>query len=236
MTETRRISISIPTFNRCDMVMESFMDVYHDERVNEIVIVDDESDWGLYTDLKNLVELYPKIKLWRNKENRQCYVNKATSLVYSNNDFCILLDSDNKISKDYLDKIFEIEKWEDDTIYTPAFAFPNFDFRQYSGLLITKENIAEYIDKPMFETMCNAANYFVNKNSYLDVWDEHLEPMTSDSIYMISRWLDAGNKVQVVSGLSYFHRVHSGSHYQNYKHLTPDGFHESVLNKLRSMA
>lgn len=217
------------------MTLDSFIAVYGDNRISEIIIVDDESDWGIFTELKSLVEKLPKVKLWRNKSNQDCYFNKARSVCYANNDWVVLLDSDNKIDKDYIDKLYEIETWEEDTIYTPDFAMPNFDFRNYSGVTLTKENIAEHIDLPLLETMLNAANYFVNRNKYLDVWDEYTNPHTSDSIYLISRWLESGNKVKVVEGLQYQHLVHDGSHYRTKRHLTPQGFHENILNTLRQM-
>lgn len=237
MKDQRRISIAIPSYNRSRMTIESFIDIYDDERISEIVIVDDASDLEVYAELQNFINGFEgtKIKLFRNKTNRDCYVNKATALSYTNNAFSILLDSDNRIDLQYLDKIFSCE-WENDTIYTPEFAFPNFDFRTYADILITKENVSQYIDKPMFETMLNAANFFVNANQYIEVWDENTDPVTSDSIYLVSRWLAAGNKVQVVKGLQYFHRVHNGSHYQNERHRTPEGFHESILQTIRGMA
>lgn len=236
MTDPRRISIAIPSYNRSRMTIESFIDIYDDERIDEIVIVDDASDLEVYAELQNLIHGFDgkKIKLFRNKTNRDCYGNKATAISYTNNDWAILLDSDNRLDKQYLDRLFAYE-WDNETIYTPDFAYPNFDFRNYSNLLVTKENVHEYIEKPMFETMLNAANYFVNKDEYIKVWDEETDPVTSDSIYLVSRWLAAGNKIQVVSGLQYFHRVHSGSHYQNERHRTPDGFHESILATLKSM-
>lgn len=234
MEEGRKISLCIPTFNRVDMTLQAFENVYEDERISEIIIVDDASDWGMFTELKEFCELIPKIKLYRNLTNQDCYRNKMTSISYATNKWCILLDSDNVIDKDYLDRIFE-QEWEEDTILTPCFAKPTFDFRPYENLLIKKENVAEYIDKPMFETMLNAANYFINKNQYLKVWDSNIDPVTSDSIYFILKWLEAGNGVLVVSNLQYEHRIHGGSHYQNNVARTPQGFHESILNNLREL-
>lgn len=234
-TDERKISVAIPTWQRSEMTLDSFIDVYDDERISEFVIVDDASEWGIFDELKRFVENLPKVRLFRNSTNNDCYFNKARSLCHSTNDWCILLDSDNKISKGYIDKLFEIPHWDENTIYTPDFAQPQFDFRQYSGLLLTKENISEWIDKPILETMLNAANYFVNRHGYLEVWDEHTDPVTSDSIFMISRWLEAGKRLQVVDGLQYFHRVHPGSHYQNNRHRTQQGFHESILTTLRQM-
>lgn len=231
----RQIGIAIPSFNRVEMTIESFSDVYDDERINEIVIVDDASDIELYDRLKEICDCYQKVKLYRNIYNRDCYFNKLTALSFCSNPFNILLDSDNKIRTNYIDRVYDYE-WDEQIIYTPDFAEPRFDFRKYSGLLISKENIAEFISDEMFQTMLNAANYFVNKNEYSKIWDGKVDPVTSDSIYFILKWLEAGNKIQVVSGMNYQHTIHEGSHYQNNIHRTPIGFHQSVVERLKNLA
>jgi glycosyltransferase involved in cell wall biosynthesis len=233
MKDERTLSLAIPTWNRTDILFESFVQVYDDPRVSEIIIVDDCSDMGCFNEMRDKFAALTKIKLIRNITNVDCYQNKYRALSFINNEFGILLDSDNVIGVDYLDKIFEYE-WRPDIILTPDFAQPNFNFKAYSGLLITKENVAEYIDKPMFETMLNAANYFVNRDNYVKVWDDKVDPVTSDSIFQCYNWLAAGNKIHVVPNLHYFHRVHRG-HYQTNVNRTAPGFHESILNKLRQL-
>ncbi len=235
MVEQRQITIAIPSWNRSDMTIESFYDVYEDERISEIVIVDDASDFEVYEDLKSMTDALPKVKLYRNLTNQDCYFNKATAIGYATNERAILLDSDNKIDKSYLDRLYAIEKWDIDTIYTPSFAAPNFDFRPYENLILTRCNVAQYIDEPMMETCLNAANYFVDVYKYLEVFDSKTNPVTSDSIYQCYNWLLEGGRIEIVSGLIYQHRVHSGSHYQNNQSRTPIGFHESILNKLREL-
>ena len=237
MQDDRKISICIPTWQRSEMTIDAFYDVYNDERVSEVVIVDDASDLAIYEELKSVTDCLPKVKLYRNIINRDCYRNKNTAIGYSSQQSsgCILLDSDNKIDQNYIDTLYALEKWEVDTIYTPSFASPHFDFRAYEGLTVTKENVAEYIEKPMFEVCLNAANYFVNGLMYLMFWDDKVDPVTSDSIYMAYKWLEAGNKIYIVPGLQYEHRVHEGSHYKNNVHRTAPGFHESILQKLREL-
>jgi glycosyltransferase involved in cell wall biosynthesis len=235
MEDKRTISICIPTYNRVEMTIEAFYDVYEDKRISEIVIVDDASDLEVYEDLKSMTDFFPKVKLYRNLTNQDCYRNKMTAISYATNDWCILLDSDNKIDKTYLDVIFSFPEWPSKTILTPSFAKPTFDFRRYEGLIIGKNNIMSYIDMPLFETCLNACNYFVNRDEYLSVWDSRIDPVTSDSIYLISRWLEGGNNLYIVPSLHYEHKVHEGSHYKNNVHRTPTGFHESILNKLRNL-
>lgn len=234
MNDQRKVSLCVPTYNRVDMTIRAFSKVINDLRIDEIVIVDDSSDLPIYHDLQKALFEFPKVKLYRNVLNQDCYFNKRTAISFAKNDYCILLDSDNIIDIDYLDKIFEYE-WRDKVIFTPEFALPHFDFRAYSGLTFNRTNISEYIDKPMFEVMCNAANYFVNKMEYLKVFDEKTNPVTSDSIYMVLNWLKNDGSIFVVPGLQYVHTVHKGSHYQNNVNRTPHGFHQNILQELRNM-
>ena len=231
----RTLSIAIPTFNRYEMTVESFVKVLGVDEVKEVVIVDDCSTDGSYEKLVEYFKDEPKVKVFRNEKNLDCYFNKKQAIEKCTGDWVILLDSDNLIDFGYLYSLFQILDWKKDTIYTPDFAMPSFSFQQFSGLLVTKGNVAKWIDEPMFEVMMNAANYFVNRNEYLKVWDGSIDPVTSDSIFTTYNWLNAGNKIQVVDGLHYQHRVHDGSHYQNNVHRTEKGFHESVLNKLREL-
>lgn len=234
MTDSRQISLCIPNYNRVDFLLEAFEKVYYDQRISEIIVSDDHSDKEIYDQLEKLFIHFPKVKMFRNEINVDCHRNKKISIELAVNKWVIIFDSDNILYPDYLDRVFD-QQWEEDIIITPSFASPLFDFRQYEGLLITKNNIAEWIDKPMFETMCNAANYFVNREEYLKVWDGGIDPVTSDSIFQFHNWLKAGNKVNILPNLTYFHRVHDGSHYRNNNHRTPTGFHEGILQKLREL-
>jgi glycosyltransferase involved in cell wall biosynthesis len=235
MQDGRRISLCIPNYNRVDMLLESFEKVYSDDRISEIIVSDDHSDGEVYYELESLFKLMPKVKMFRNDVNQDCYKNKHTAIELATNDWVILLDSDNIIGLDYLDKLSAIPVWDDMLIYAPCFAAPNFDFRPYAGMVVRRGNVSEYIDKPMFETMLNAANFFVNRKRYLSIWDGRVDPVTSDSIFFTYKWLEDDNVIYVVDGLEYFHRVHEGSHYKNNVARTPNGFHESILNKLRQL-
>jgi glycosyltransferase involved in cell wall biosynthesis len=232
--DDRKISICIPTWERTDLLLDSFASVYSDNRVSEIVIVDDYSSEETYWKVKELFEMMPKIKLFRNPQNINCYRNKRRAVGKATNEWVIVFDSDNQLSTAYLDKIFE-QEWHADTILTPDFAMPQFDFRKYSGIALSKENISEYIDKPMLEVCLNAMNYFVNRDKYMEVWDETTDPVTSDSIYQAYNWLKAGYKIKIVDGLQYFHSVHPESHYATQNHRTPSNFHSDLLQKIREL-
>lgn len=230
----RKISIAIPTYERFEMLFESFEKVYNDDRVSEIVIVDDASNIDLYEKIREKSFKLSKINLYRNANNRDCYTNKYTAMSFCTNDFVVLLDSDNIIDMSYIDKIFEHE-WQEKRILAPTFAMPQFDYRKFSGLIIDRKNVHEYMDKPMFSTALNTCNYFVNTNQYLKSWDGEVNPVTADSIFMAYQWLNRGGEIHFVDGLEYFHRVHPGSHYQNNVSRTPTGFLEDIENKLKQM-
>jgi hypothetical protein len=143
----------------------------------------------------------------------------------STTDYCIILDSDNEIDTDYLDKIYE-QEWDKDTVLAPDWAMPMFNYTEYANLFVTKDNLSEYIDKPMFETCLNCMNYFVNKHSYCEVWDAEIDPVTSDSLFQNYNWLMSGRTIHIVDGLRYNHLVNV--------QRTGD-FREKLIEKIREL-
>jgi glycosyltransferase involved in cell wall biosynthesis len=234
MLEQRKISIAIPTWNRSEMTVQSFYEVYDDDRVSEIVIVDDASDMKIYEELKAMTDSLSKVTLYRNLQNRDCYENKYTAVSYATNDWVILLDSDNKIDKSYLDIIFGLE-WDKNTSYMPSFAAPTFNYQEFAGTIVSKENVAQLMGRPLFDTMLNCMNFFVNVSEYLRVWQPVQNPKTADSIFFNYCWFKEGNEMYVVPNLTYQHLIHSGSHYVNNNHLTPTGLYESIVEKLKEL-
>jgi glycosyltransferase involved in cell wall biosynthesis len=229
----RELSICIPTWNRVDMTLNAFAKVYDDKRVKSIIIVDDASDLHIYHELKEKTKDMRKVRLFRNLTNRDCYANKYVAVSLSLTDYCIILDSDNQIDTTYLDKIFE-QEWLENVILAPDWAMPMFNYTEYSNLIVSKENLSEHIDKPMFETCLNCMNYFVNKHAYCQVWDAEVDPVTSDSLFQNYNWLMSGRFIHIVDGLRYNHLVHDQSHYINNVQRTGD-FREKLIEKIRKL-
>jgi hypothetical protein len=230
----RTISLCLTNYNRLELLLKSFADVYDDERISEIVISDDASDIGIYNDLKRITNTMPKVKLHRNGHNMDCFVNKAISITLATNKYCILLDSDNHIDKSYIDAIYEYE-WQENVALMPDWAMPLFSYTDYSGVVITKENISQYIDKPMLETCLNCANYFVNREFYLNAFNDSVDPVTSDSLWQNYNWLLNGGKIHIVDGLRYQHLVHDGSHYKINNSRTGN-FKDILIEKIRLLS
>lgn len=227
------ISFAITTYNRFDFTVECINRVINDDRIGEVICSDDCSTDGSYELLKLYYKNNRKVKIFKNDYNVDCYKCKYLTISRCSFEYCIIADSDNLFSKEYLDKIYE-QDWDEDTILMPSFAKPMFDYRDYAGLVLTKENLAEYIDKPMVETCLNCMNYFVNAKNYLEVWDGSVDPVTSDSLFQNYNWIMSGRKFKILGGLEYEHKVHSGSHYQNNVHRTGD-FKDILIEKVRSL-
>lgn len=228
------LSVVIPTFNRLEMTIQSFEQVLRDERVSEVVIVDDKSTDDSFHKLVSFFKDEPKVKVHQNSFNLGCAFNKRRAVELASNPFVIVFDSDNRMDVSYLDTAFDYD-WRDDMIFQPEYLMPHFDFRAYSGLLLKKDNIAQWIKQPMMETCLNAHNLFVNRDSYLRVTEGLIDAITSDSIMFSLKWLESGRSIFITPGLSYIHNVHPKSHYQTENFRTPKGLHENILNQLKSL-
>lgn len=228
------ISLCLTNHNRTQLLFESFEQVLNDDRISEIIISDDCSDPAIYQEVVWKFNGIDKVKIFRNESNLDCYRNKKKAVELASNDWVILFDSDNILTPRYLDAINHNPS-DSKVLLQPCFARPHFDFRKYQGQAITRHNVKNFINDPTFQTMLNAMNYYVNRNEFLMIWDGHVDPVTSDSLYQNYNWLKGGNTIFVQEGMEYDHRVHGGSHYQQNVKRTPQGFHNEILNKIRSL-
>jgi glycosyltransferase involved in cell wall biosynthesis len=229
-----RVALAVTHFERFDMVREAVAKVIEDERVAEVVISDDCSMDGSWEKLLGYYAEFPKVRLFRNEHNVDCYKNKASAIVRCLGDWVVLFDSDNIMDSDYLDRLEAVQPWEQNTAYLPVFAEPHFDYRRYEGLTIDRHNVAVYMDDATFRTALNTANHLCYGSRYVTCFDPMVDPHTADSIYMNYLWLAAGGQLHFVKGLRYQHRVHGGSHYQRNVHKT-GGFAEQVEGWLRGL-
>lgn len=196
------------------MCIESFKDVIDDERVDDIVILDDcSTDDSMATLFSHFGIINPKVRIRGRGHNVGMSVNKKDAICLAKNEWCIILDSDNKIDKSYLDSIFEIlsdlSNWSD--IYMPEIAFPNFVYSEFAGEILHKNNIFVYANKPMFGCLINTCNYVVNREYYLKTWRHNPEMKATDTAWHAYNHLKSGGSFFVVPGMKYEHRVHDHS-------------------------
>lgn len=236
------ITLGITTYNRSDMVIESFQSILDNDLINEIVIVDDCSDLSLFEDLKIKISHLDsnKIKLYRNDNNLKPLLNKLETIKKSSNDWVILLDSDNKITNEYVDVVAKLEK-DNNSLYIPELLL-NFnndiisDFSSMKNHVLNKDNIKNSLDNNSITTILNTGNFFVNKLQYIKTFEnvsleKNLE--TNDSIYFSFLWLSNNLNIQIVDNLKYFHRQHDGSWYLNHKNECENNTVE-IINRLRN--
>ena len=233
-SDIRIIALAVPHFNRPDFLQACLHNVLEDPRVAEIVVSDDCSQPSDYRKVLDLFGWVKKIRIFRNAKNQDCYRNKKLAVERATLPWVILFDDDNVMPKAYVDTLFALPAWHEDTVYCPEFAEPHFDYRAFAGLKVSRTSVARLCPRPNFFTALNTANYFFHRPTWLSVWDGMVDPHTADSIYQAYRLLDAGKKLAIVPGLRYFHRVHSGSHYKQNVHLTGD-FARQVEQKLKEM-
>lgn len=204
-----KVSLCITTYNRVDLTLKSFARILNDARVDDIVIVDDYSSDKVFRELSSKC-FSSKISLYRNTENLGMSRNKAKAISFARNEWCIIFDSDNIIDSTYLDALERAELFED-TIYMPSAALPNFDFREFSGLLIDQYNVKEYMNTPMFRVALNACNYVVQREKYLATYKHDPTIKGTDTISHNLNHLKAGGSFYIVPGMTYSHLVHAAS-------------------------
>jgi glycosyltransferase involved in cell wall biosynthesis len=215
------------------MLLECIEPFINDYLIDEVVVVDDCSDIDIYDKIKISLNGIEKVKLYRNDTNFGVYYNKKRSVELASNEWVLVLDSDNIFGKDYVDKIWE-QEWHKDLIFAPVRALPVFDYSNFERVIFIKENVANYVDERGFDCVINTMNYFVNRDEYLRVFEDGIEPIGSDTMQQNYNWLKAGNKIEVLSGLEYQHRVHPQSHYVN-NAIESTPLCLEVLNKMRKL-
>lgn len=203
------ISLCITTYNRYELLMESFAQVLDDARISEIVIVDDCSDNDIYQKIVDATKDMYKVQLYSNPKNLGMSLNKKRAIEMACNEWVIIFDSDNVIGPSYLDAIpphrFAHE------IYCPSFSKPQFNYGRYAGQYIDANTAGLLMLHPMGECIFNTCNYLVNRDEYLKVYQHNPEMKGTDTIWFNYLWLKAGNSFYVVPGMEYYHRVHEGS-------------------------
>ena len=207
MNDPRRISVVCPYFNRSDKIMDMLEPLLPDNRIDQIVLCDDRSPDDDFYKLIDIVKDFKKVVVYRNVINLYIQQNKRTAISFSKNDFLAVVDNDNRMDKDFFDKIFAIPDWQPNILYSPAFGFPNFNYCHLNGQTITKQNISSYTGDKSIITFCNLNNYFVNRNQFLNTYIHDDNVRGADGLATYFNWLKAGNSIYVVPDLTYQHRI-----------------------------
>lgn len=220
-----KISLVVPTYDRMDFVIEAFKQVLDNSVIDEIIVVDDYSTPSVYATLWNLVQdvRSKKVQLYRNNKNLGPMLNKYEAVKKCKNKWVVMIDSDNILDNDYIEKLLGLS-WEEDMLYCPETLKEvngkvNFTYHEFCGLVVDKNNVKAHIDKINFETWMNTGNYFFNRDVYLENIESNkidVNLSLTDSVYFSYLWVLSGNRMQIVPNMYYIHRIHKGSWWQNH--------------------
>lgn len=208
-----KISVSITTFNRAEWTIRCFENIINHPIVDDICILDDCSTDGSFEILNNAFGGYDHVRVIRQLFNRKMSQNKADAISFAKNDWTAIIDSDNVFHEEYVSALKNVPSnyWTPEIIMLPSFAKTEFDYRQYSGIMIDINNAKEVISSPMGNCLFNTCNFVVNKNFYGSVYINNPDHKASDTIWHNYNHLLAGGKLFVVPGMEYIHTVHPES-------------------------
>jgi len=208
-----KISVAISSFHREKLIHKSLFNILNDNRIDEIVVLDDGSSIESFKKTKKIIENIKnkKIKLYRRENNLGVLPTKIEAVSLCKNDWVILLDSDNTICKSYIDGIYKCN-WSENTIYSPAFAYPLLDFRKISNQKIDFKKLKDLLIKETLvtERFLNDGNFFFNKNKFMELISIHkfIPVQASDIIFINYIWLINNNNIYIIPNTKYLHRVH----------------------------
>ena len=125
--------------------------------IDEILISDDHSSMDNYNKLKNMIDPINngKIRLIRNVENIKPFLNKYNSVKNCKNEWVILLDSDNKISNEYVNILSNIDLKSSISYFSQIIDRQNFidvdspelwDFYLISDIEFDRKNISDILE------------------------------------------------------------------------------------------
>jgi hypothetical protein len=238
----RYISVAIPHYNNSSYICDAINPLINDYRINEIIICDDNSND--INELEKLILNYntSKIKLFKNQQNLGCYHNKINTVSKCTNDWCILLDSDNIYDNNSINAIYNINIWNENTIYTPsrAITFPGtpsemLNYTKYNNKYILKSIYINNFNDNNFQCLINTCNYFLPVKKFIECMNniqytyKREEIDCLDSAVLFTDWLSNDNMFFVIEKLNYKHRLHEKSNYMLSKSHSYSNY---VLNKL----
>lgn len=202
-----KLSLAITTYNRLSLTIASFAQVIDDNRINDIVVLDDASTDGSHKKLVEYFKDIPKVRVIRQVQNRGMSVTKRDAIALCRNSAVVIFDSDNKLEKGYLDALEAVGEFSENTLYLPIAANPRFDYRKYSGIAVTANNIGKFMNDEMFRCALNTCNCLVDRDYYTKTFIEDPKIGCADTINHIYNHLKIGGKLFFVPGMEYFHLV-----------------------------
>lgn len=222
MLNNKTLALALTTYNRADRIIPFLKQYETYSELDEIIITDDCSN-----DYQVLIKesWNDKVKICNNEYNLQAYQNKLKTLQQIKSDWCILFDSDNFFTQDYIDTLIseDIKNGLDENIiYCPSAALPQFIYRHLNDMTIDK---TLWNEKHETEACCfNTGNMLLSKKAISCL----LKNFQNDSIknpyveckYMNYIFIKNNFKIKIVPNLEYNHAISHDSFYilNSHKH------------------
>jgi hypothetical protein len=243
--EECKISLCIPTMNRYDTFLQNYLKKYVEylekKIIDEIVICDENGE-----DYDKILNCYGEFmqnntnfRIYKNDAVLGSFKNKNKVCSLSKNKYIALIDSDNFCDDKYFitakKYILQNENnFSNHFILSPSFAKPNFNFKHFENLIITKENVKNYFcSYPEFATLLNLGNYITtNKICEEIIYDNSvvnkLSAIDVSYLNLLSFQQFNDYQIYIVKDFEYEHVVHDGSTYTNTIH-EGSSFYDSFI-------
>ena len=212
-------SLCIPTIDRYDDFLSSYLPKYiENPYVDEIIITDENGN-----DIKKIVSNLSssKLKLYTNGSVLGPFLNKLEACKKASREWIVLMDSDNFADIDYfkgMQKYIQSHALSKFCVLSPSWAYPEFDFSHLSNTIITRKNLKQMNarrKKYPTSTLMNTGNYVVHSHlmKNLDLSRETNIQLSHacDVIYMNTLFFEQFEQFEFhVLDIKYTHVVHNG--------------------------
>lgn len=228
------ITLAIPFYNTSKYFLDCIRYSLDDNFIFEIVVNDDFSTDGEYSNLLRIVEQLnsDKIKVFRNDENVGAFRNKYLTVQKSTCEWIYMLDSDNYPFENTYEVIKYISTKDKNICYSPSKLYCKSDnkndyenisdYNTFKYELIGIEESKDAIIKrtKWFDWFINSGNYFFNKETYLKNLKEPFENFSQYKLYADTAaafyfWLRGGGNFKVVENLHHHHRLRLDSYWNS---------------------
>jgi glycosyltransferase involved in cell wall biosynthesis len=177
----------------------------------------------------NVGSNWKKLKIVNAKQNLGSYVAKYEAVKNSTSDWALLLDSDNHLIESGIDGLFAVSDISDDEMYVPnvcimnrhgAYPWDFWNFRAFGYQPLDSTQLRSMFTRPEFgdekiSHLLNNGNMLMKKEQYLSASNAGMKfkdlVSAKESCLLYASWLASGNKIRVVPGYIYFHRLHGES-------------------------
>ena len=107
--DKRKVGIAIPTYQKCDDVVQCIQKIKDDDRIETITIIDDCSELTIYELLELELQYEEKVRLGRNDTHIGDELNQHRAILLSDSDYVLCVNPKTVLDATILDDAFGLE-------------------------------------------------------------------------------------------------------------------------------